>query len=301
MNSIRYAHTYILAAVFASLLWLATGVAAQSLDARASTKTVTITLPNGEAIPIAVKVNEPSRPTVDLENQLAPMYDSLVAQAENGNVIAARFLGQALDICRGAFSTQSELDAAANELRSTGNRTYGDGRESEQYNGIATEDVQNMMQQQFEYCRGISKSAALSASSWTKKAADAGDYYALQRLIGKIGRNNESFELWHDAFERGYVWAAQELVSYYINGIGGGMGGVADNYSAYVYQTIAFKFEEAMMSTAQKEANSGDIEQYNAVLTGIAGKLRLEEVDRAHDEIVSILTNNNNCCIIPGG
>jgi hypothetical protein len=59
----------------------------------------------------------------------------------------------------------------------------------------------------------------------------------LQRWIGKIGGNNESFELWHNAFERRYIWAAQEL-AYYLNGIGGGMGGVADYYNSYVYQTI---------------------------------------------------------------
>lgn len=301
MNTIRSARRYRLMAVLASLLWLAVGVNAQTFDAGTATKSLTMTLPDGEAIPITLRVMEAIRPSVNLESELAPMYDSLVAEAESGNIVAARFLGQALDICRGAFSSQSELDAAIDVLRTTGNRTYGDGREPQQYNGIATKDLESAMRKQYEFCKGISKSAAFSSLSWTKRAADAGDYYALKRWIGKIGQNNESFELWHDAFERGYVWAAQELAYYYMNGIGGGMGGVADDYNAYVYQTIAFKFEAAMMESAKTEPNTDTLAQYNVVLTRLAGKLRPGEVEQAHKKIASILSSNNNCCVIPGG
>ena len=264
------------------------------------TQSLSIALPDGASVSVNVVTNNAMQPSIELDSQLAPMYDSLVSEARSGNVVAARYLGQALDICRGAFSTQSELDAAIAELRTTGNRTYGDGREPVQYNGMSTNEVESAMRKQYQFCHGISKSTALRAMDWTRQAAEAGDYYALQRLIGKIGRNNESFELWHDAFSRGYIWAAQELAYYYLNGIGADMGGVPDYFNAYVYQSIAFKFEEAAMRAGSQSPDEDIITQYNAVLDDISRRLRDDEINQAHKQMAAILRDNSNCCILPG-
>lgn len=279
-----------------ALAWIA-NVNAQDQDPRV----LTMTLPNGTTVPFTFRVAQVAMPNVQAGEQLAPMYDDLVEQANAGNIMAARFLGQALDVCRGAFSTDAELASAIQTLRTTGFRTYGDAREPEQYNGIATSEVETAMHKQQAFCEGVSKSTAATASTWTKKAVDAGDYYALQRWIRNIGRNNDSFELWHDAFERGYVWAAQELAYYYLNGIGGGMGGKPDSFHAYVYQTIAFKFEEATLDPERSETFDATVAEYDAVLSDLAARLRPEELERAHDEIVSIMSRNRQCCVVPGG
>ncbi len=267
-----------------------------------TTQSATVEFPNQASVPIVLRKLHREMPNVERKDTISEMYGPLVEAANNGNIASARFLGKALRSCISAFPTQAKLDAAISILRNDGVRTYGDERESVQLNhGVDISGMEQVMRRQFELCMGITKEQADSAIDWSRSAAERGDYSALRDVVKFLGETNESFNLWHQAWNQGHVTAAQELVYYYRYGVGLDNDAGPDHYLAYLYQLIVIKIQSLEHgSTATVPGSPGRLisDEYESALTAMVGLLGPGEQQKAEAEAARILADNKNCCLV---
>lgn len=261
-------------------------------------KDVTVRFRNGKEVQINLRQKPIPRPYFYPTERFLDLYDELELAAMSGHSAAAIQIFRSLKACQYAHRTKDELDRALERLRTDGIIEWPNGvREAETIpHGIEYGPFEQSMIDSYELCEGVSDEQANDAERWARLAAEAGDYMGIRLLTEEIGKTQESYELWQQAWEQGYVNGAQAMIIYYRDGIPESLGGEPDYIRMYAFQLIRNKLHEAASQWAS-HSNSNKLAAMDNALRGTGGFLTPQEQEEAEALAAEILSEDRNCCL----
>jgi hypothetical protein len=225
------------------------------------------------------------------------IVDDLEKAALTGESAAAIQLARTLKACQSAYRSESELELELERIRTEGTIRFTAKNLDPQPlpAGFNYSTYEANLRRNQVLCEGLSDEQIDSRQDWLRLAVELGDYYGTRFLTAELGKTQESFELWQQAWDDGHINGVTALILYYRRGIPEHLDGRPDYVQTYSYTLIRNKIYEASDQYAEIP-NSDRREATHADLIGIGSHLSPHEQEEAENLAADLLEANENCC-----
>ncbi len=267
--------------------------------------TIQVDFPNGVTVPVDLVQFVPPMPSVSIAAPLREIYDDLAAAAEGGDAAAARWLFRQLRTCTNRFEDIVAMESAIAGLKKTGHMTYPDGRIDEVSTGPQTLGVEDVVREQFETCAGVTQSQIDTSNEWLEKAAESGDFLAMRDYaVVVLGTKTlEGFEMYKKTWDKGHLGSASAMAIFYRNGAPSDLAGQPDMLTSYAYTLISNNVYKSIGSAEydsnglSRRLSASRLYMMDQLLSRKGGYLTPSEVEEAEHLAISMLLNNEACCL----
>lgn len=239
-------------------------------------------------------------------DKLVDVYHELEAAADEGDPLAARTLAKELHYCSGVYGTQEELTETTRNLQNQG---VFEGTDDTPIDDITQRyEMSEYLTEQQRYCSGISSEMHDKAFHWAEKAADSGDYLAMNLMFYQSDSDEHQYKWLSKAWEdKGHVGSAAGLSSLYSTGIPNvenskGELGAPNPILSYAYFLIAEEISLTRDQSMQPDSPSlvrleSMIDNAKQIMTT---GMTYEEITLAEETAALMVEANENCCLFIG-
>ena len=262
------------------------------------TRVEEITFANGEILEVAFISAYPQPPPIYPTRKLADMYDILALAAENGDVGAARELYKNLWGCNGTPSSIETHNSQIDKLWSTSSYIsfLGDAPSEIKLSSSDLELREKIMREQFEFCLGVTQDKIDNRSKWIELAAEGGDRMAIETVALSLGQTKESFELYRNAWNDGWVGVGYGLAMKHGQGIPGLNGGKPDLIRQYAFTLATNTIWASALNYNESATAANKISDLDTALVRLSAVLSALEQEKAEKLAASLIRDNKKCC-----